>query len=325
MKSYVLSLSALSCVLRLFTPVPKSLYSVLFFFPLLFKRLSFSYTSFPLVLACLVAGAVSLATPRPAQAVEGWISTCNYSHSFKDDPIVFPGMLSASHLHDFVGNKRTDAFSTAASLQAGGTTCAMPDDTSAYWIPATYKNGVHLTPSATARNVLLYYRRGRVGDSVTIKPFPPGLRLLMGNMHARTPAENPAIGKGNIYWKCGGGKNPHLTSPPTSCPGDRLISLVFVLPQCWDGKNLDSPDHASHMAYATSSSCPTTHPVALPRITAYWRIPTGSAVGTISHSSGPYFTAHMDFFNAWDGAALQALVTDCINANADCGVNPATP
>jgi len=34
-KSYVFPLSALSCVLRLFAPVPKSLYFVLFFFPLL--------------------------------------------------------------------------------------------------------------------------------------------------------------------------------------------------------------------------------------------------------------------------------------------------
>ena len=322
MKSYVVPLSALSWVLRLFAPVPKSLSSVLFFFPLLLKRLSLPYTSSPLVLACLVVGAVSTASPRAAQAVVGWISTCNYSHTLNDDPIVFPRMPGASHLHDFVGNMTTDAFSTLTSLDAGGTTCAQAEDGSAYWIPATYQNGVHRTPSATSKNALFYYRRGAVHTDTPIRPFPPGLRFVYGNGHAASPAENPGIGQGRIYWKCGGGSSTHLTAPPTSCPGENLISLVFVLPQCWNGTTLDSPDHASHMTYTVSGRCPDTHPVALPQITAYWRIPTDSAVGTITYASGPYYTAHMDFFNAWDGAALQALVTDCINASVDCGVNP---
>jgi hypothetical protein len=35
---------------------------------------------------------------------------------------------------------------------------------------------------------------------------------------------------------------------------------------CWDGKNLDSPDHQSHMyntvndAFANSGECPASHP-----------------------------------------------------------------
>jgi len=40
---------------------------------------------------------------------------------------------------------------------------------------------------------------------------------------------------------------------------------------CWDGKNLDSPDHQSHVAYSGTGasgggSCPSTHPVKLPQI-----------------------------------------------------------
>jgi Domain of unknown function (DUF1996) len=44
---------------------------------------------------------------------------------------------------------------------------------------------------------------------------------------------------------------------------------------CWDGKNLDSPDHKSHVAYPTAGpasfdtdggACPTTHPVKIPQV-----------------------------------------------------------
>jgi hypothetical protein len=42
--------------------------------------------------------------------------------------------------------------------------------------------------------------------------------------------------------------------------------------RCWDGKNVDSPDHKSHVAYPSSGTfessgpCPSTHPVKLPQV-----------------------------------------------------------
>jgi hypothetical protein len=49
------------------------------------------------------------------------------------------------------------------------------------------------------------------------------------------------------------------------------------LDSCWDGKNLDSPDHKSHVAYpvagaqtftgnSVGGACPSTHPVKIPQI-----------------------------------------------------------
>jgi hypothetical protein len=44
---------------------------------------------------------------------------------------------------------------------------------------------------------------------------------------------------------------------------------------CWDGKNLDSPDHKAHVAYPTSGpadflslggNCPSTHPIRIPQL-----------------------------------------------------------
>jgi hypothetical protein len=43
-----------------------------------------------------------------------------------------------------------------------------------------------------------------------------------------------------------------VTKPSASiptCPGSSYLSAKITFPGCWDGKNLDSPDHRSHMAY----------------------------------------------------------------------------
>jgi hypothetical protein len=266
--------------------------------------------------------------PRPAVQPElalagsaGWIVSCNYSHSLNDDPIVFPGQPGAAHLHDFVGASTTDRSSTATSLQAGGTTCAISADTSAYWVPALYEDGVRVLPAATSKNALFYYRRKGAPSGTMVQPFPRGLKIIIGNARAKSPQENPQLGT-DIIFKCGPGSTTDLPAPPTQCSSGILVmSLRF--PNCWDGVNLDSPDHKSHMAYPSGSRCPKSHPVVLPRIESFFRYNVGTGpIGTITLSSGPYYTAHQDFFNAWDPAVLQTLVTNCLNAQVNCGTNP---
>ncbi len=48
--------------------------------------------------------------PAPANSVRvsEFNAACPYSHSFKDDPIVFPGQPGASHMHSFFGNTSTE-------------------------------------------------------------------------------------------------------------------------------------------------------------------------------------------------------------------------
>lgn len=256
-----------------------------------------------------------------ALAANGWIVSCNYSHSLTDDPIVFPRQAGASHLHDFVGGRSTDAFSTGATLMGGSTTCAMPADASGYWVPAVYEDGKRVLPMGTSKHALFYYRRKGAPSGTMVQPFPAGLKMIVGNAKARSPQESPQLGT-DIIFKCGPGSTTDLPAPPKQCDtGILVISLRF--PNCWDGKNLDSADHKSHMAYPVSGRCPKTHPVVLPRIESFFRYNVGKgAVGTITLSSGPYYTAHQDFFNAWDPAALQRLVTNCLNTQVDCGTNP---
>ena len=50
-----------------------------------------------------------------------------------------------------------------------------------------------------------------------------------------------------------------------------FLSVLIIL-RCWDGVNLDSADHKSHVAYPSSGSaqssyeCPSTHPVKIPEV-----------------------------------------------------------
>ena len=291
------------------------------------------HIKFVLIIAALVSQFTTVFAAPPLQpqagvemgaalmAAPGWIVSCQYSHSLPDDPIVAFRQPGASHMHDFVGARTTDAFSTATTLAAGGTTCAIPGDKSSYWVPALFKNGVRILPTGGAKHALFYYRRKGAPSGTMVQPFPMGLRIIVGNARATSPQESPLLGS-QITFKCGPGAGTNLPAPPTQCDsGVLVVSLAF--PNCWDGRNLDSADHKSHMAYPSGSRCPSSHPVVLPRIESFFRYRVGTGpIGTITFSSGPYYTAHQDFFNAWDPAVLQKLVTNCMNAMVDCGTNP---
>jgi hypothetical protein len=95
------------------------------------------------------------------------------------------------------------------------------------------------------------------------------------------------------------------------------LRLHVNFPSCWDGRNLDSADHKSHMAYAVRGSCPASHPVALPAISVIFRYPiTGGSMVTLA--SGGQYSAHADFFNAWRQGTLTSLVNRCLNALRHC-------
>ena len=47
--------------------------------------------------------------------------------------------------------------------------------------------------------------------------------------------------------------------------------MTYTQIRCWDGKNLDSPDHSSHVTYSGGyasggGACPSAFPVKLPQI-----------------------------------------------------------
>lgn len=272
----------------------------------------------------ILLGLVALVAwlPAPAAAANpGWITSCQLTHALPDDPIVSPGIPGAAHMHVFYGSRDTDASSTPTSLREAGTTCAMPGDTSAYWIPAVYANGQQLRP-ATSKHALFYYRRIAAPSGTTVRTIPDGLKIIVGNAQASSPSENPTLGN-HIIFKCGPGSGTNLPSPPSQCSSGVMV-VSLRAPNCWDGVHLDSLDHKSHMAYPRSGRCPVSHPVVLPRVESFFRFSVGTApIGEVTLASGPWYTIHSDLLFAWESSELQRFMDRCINGLVDCRTNPA--
>jgi hypothetical protein len=254
------------------------------------------------------ASAASRAGPQGA--VGQFVVECALSHTAFDDPIVHPGEPGASHQHLFFGNRDVAANSSYESLAGGDTSCDQPRDTASYWAPALF--------DATGRTVqpiraVAYYRAGPGVDPQSVQPYPPGLKMLGGDQHATSAQPLSVVG-----WSCGGGR-PRSVSPP-KCPGDSPLSLNVTFPDCWNGTDLDSPDHVSHTATSTGGRCPDSHPTPLPELVLVVDYPAVDPDG-IELASGGVGTGHADFWNVWDQAKLETEVRGCLHRDVVCGVN----
>jgi hypothetical protein len=260
---------------------------------------------------------IAATSERPGGSDTGDFRTvCGFSHMNFDDPIVYTGQVGASHLHMFFGNTGANAHSTTESLRgSGNSTCRGGiANRTAYWAPALIDaNG---TPQAP-EDIDIYYKTGYSVASEKIQPFPAGLRMLAGDPKATS-------GQAHAWWTCDG-LMPHYASIPNCSPGSRVMMHV-QFPQCWDGKNLDSADHRSHMAYPGGSGCPSSHPVAIPVITYNipYRVPSSGTSGCrlASDMYDPSLpggmSAHADWFAAWEPDVVEAFVRNCNNKSVDC-------
>jgi hypothetical protein len=232
-------------------------------------------------------------------------ANCDVNHRLSDDPIVFPGLAGASHNHTFIGNPRTDANSTPASLVGGATSCEDTLDASGYWFPTLLRNDVPVIPDAPT----VYYKSG-VKDYRTVQPFPAGFKLLVGDVH--TPDAAHFLGN----WQCPGFKGNDI---PSSCPSGSSLVVRLTAPSCWDGVHLDTTDHKSHMAWPVNGLCPADHPVPLPMLEIKLPYPLNNgSTGGLTYSSGASYSFHYDFMNGWDPARQAYLVSYCINGGRQC-------
>ena len=274
-------------------------------------------------LALLTAAALAAATlttaGSAAQADElvthhEFQTNCSVTKRAPDDPIVFPNLPGASHDHSFVGNNTVNASTTLNSLNAAGaynTSCVNPDDLSAYWFPTVFKNNQAVLPIGKQ---VIYYKTG-ILKYQDVRPFPPGLRYVVGSPSATQEEFRTAPGAIE-GWECG--NSSHNWDFPANCMLGSQANIRYQAPSCWNGRDLDTADHKSHMAYPVNGACPASHPNPVPMLEFKIAFPVDGDMSTVRLASGRGYTWHYDFFNAWDVPTLAALVSHCINGGLQC-------
>ncbi|MCW2943213.1 MAG: hypothetical protein JWN00_6198 [Actinomycetia bacterium] len=245
-------------------------------------------------------------------------------HQNPDNFIVAPGVSNgAHHTHDYVGNLSTDGFSTDQSLQAAGTTCQRGDKSAYFWPVLRIRGqgndtgqdgnvGTILQPAS----VRLQFR-GNNGAKVAA--MPSFLRAITGNAKAASQAGVNA----NAKWTCTGFEDRTTTKYPL-CPGNSKVERILDFPSCWDGTNIDSANHRTHIVFpaAASGICPQGFkPVPQLRMVLAYNVPSAQgrsiALDSFPEELHNPVTDHADFENVMPASLMRHVVT-CINRGLRC-------
>ncbi|CAA9963056.1 wsc domain-containing protein [Pyrenophora teres f. maculata] len=302
-----------------------------------------------------VASFAAAAAVLSASADAFWRMPCRARTGLaRLDPIVDFG-LASSHSHTIHGGSKFCESSTYDMLRESDcTSCQFSDDKSAYWTPSlhfVHENGkTEVVPQVGG--MLAYYLL--LGDD--IKAFPKGFEVIAGDSRLRNftgPVPDPptsswgpedttqlALGQKALGFNClnydmppEGSRFRH-TMPSKEymdahCKNGIRAEIFF--PSCWNGKDVDSPDHKSHMAYPDliqGGKCPKGFEVRLPSLfyetiwdTYKFQGQPGQFLWSNGDPTGCGY--HADFMNGWDIDTLQQAVNTCTNPSGrveDCPV-----
>ena len=182
------------------------------------------------------------------------------------------------------------------------------------------------------------------GKSVSVTPFPKGFRMITGAAPKRKfygPIPDPdtsfwqdsdrtqqSLMEKSIGFLClhynglpaEQALNRHYMPNRTvidTCDGGIRMELQF--PSCWNGKDNDSQNHSSHVAYPylkRDGDCPPGYPTLLPTLlyeiiynTFLFNGVPGQFV--FAHGDDTGFGFHGDFMNGWDDGVLQQVIDQC--------------
>lgn len=263
-------------------------------------------------------GQVALVAGQPDSVIAGpqgrrgqFVVECGPSHTANDDPILYPGVDNASHLHEFFGNTLTHESSTPQSLRGGPTTCQQQLDHASYWSPALYRDG-DVVPAVSS---IAYYRAGPGVDPTKVEPYPFGLMMIAGDASATVAPQPLAI----AAWTCGTGID-HQSLPPV-CPDSTNLRLVVTFPDCWNGVDLGDADPRAHVVYSSGGACPSGFPVHIPQLQFNVEFDHTGPTDGLELASGGLLSGHADFVNAWEPAKLAGDVELCIHRDLVCNVS----
>ena len=281
---------------------------------------------------------------QTANASRGtFVSDCGVNENGlfnSDNVIAAPGVSNgAHHFHDYIGNQATNAFSSDDDLEQAETTCVDQGDKSAYYWPVLrLQNGTEEQDANSPGGGI----EGNVGEIVTPKEvtltfvgnpqgevtaMPRLLRIITGD--AKSFVNGPA--NANASWSCTGFEDRQLTDKYPLCPEGSDVVRSFDFQSCWDGRNIDSANHRTHMAFTDEAgNCPSgfkpvpqlvqriVYDVDAPSLEDGGKTTPLFAVDSFPEQLHKPITDHGDFINVFDEDLMNKVV-DCINEGRTCG------
>ncbi|GAA0925346.1 DUF1996 domain-containing protein [Streptomyces thermoalcalitolerans] len=257
-----------------------------------------------------------------------------------DNVIVAPGVANgAHHFHDYVGNQANTAFASDEDLAQAETTCQDQRDKSSYFWPVLrLQDGTQERDANSPGGGL----EGNVGRIVTPKEvtltfegnprskvtaMPRFLRIITGD--AKSFVNGPA--NANASWSCTGFEDRQLKDKYPLCPQGSDVVRTFKFQSCWDGRNTDSANHRTHVAFADAEgNCPEgfraipqlvqriVYDVDAPSLEDGGKTTPLFAVDSFPEQLHKPITDHSDFINVFDDELMREVV-DCINSGKQCG------
>ena len=193
-----------------------------------------------------------------------FVSNIAFSHRATADPIVSPGNAKFMHAHDFFANSSTDENSTVSSLLTAGSTAAQPTNNfSTYWTPSLINEGTdglggewsYVTPEASS---IAYYSVLQPNDPNLLVNMPTGLKMITGSAR---PDQRQS--RAEVFWNYIGESASYDHIPLGDEWRDLPLQAVVIFQDHWNGNQLDSRDHKSHLTYGAGSDA---HPLLIPQL-----------------------------------------------------------
>ncbi|MDX3519852.1 DUF1996 domain-containing protein [Streptomyces scabiei] len=255
-----------------------------------------------------------------------------------DNVIVAPGVSNgAQHQHDYVGNQSNNAFASDQDLANAQTSCQNQGDKSSYFWPVIRiqdgsndidankpgggadKNVGKIVEPSQAQLKFVGNKRGPV------VAMPQALRIITGDAKAFVNGLNNA----NTNWSCTGFEDRVVTDKYPICPQGSSVVRTSFFQSCWDGKNIDSANHRTHVSFVKGDGSCANGFQAIPQLQVrlVYNIPApqiqnGQVVKPYAVDSFPEnlhkpITDHNDFINFFNQQTMNKMV-QCINNGQNC-------